>query len=185
MNIYGAGHAVPPAPGGGGGGALPAEIKLPVIGVAQQIRVVGVIGTVAGWPGAPAVTADGFQADPTHQTKIQSWQGISGAVNEQRSMYLVGVFLPAANPTDPAPASGVHTQSEFTTAFQPSLGQVFAIGNGQTFDGVQQVFVVPTGATRLFLGFVDGLKFQGLPGYYHDNAGTLKATVHVDPVCAP
>ena len=40
----------------------------------------------------------------------------------------------------------------------------FIIGSGGTF-------VVPTGATTLYLGLPDGFSFQGPPGAYNDNTG--------------
>ena len=40
---------------------------------------------------------------------------------------------------------------------------------------VQQLFYVPDGATRLYLGIADGGSFQGNPDFYSDNLGTYTA----------
>jgi len=41
---------------------------------------------------------------------------------------------------------------------------------------------VPDGATRLFLGIVDGAYFVGGPDYYDNNAGAFSATFEVTTV---
>ncbi|WP_309669847.1 PEP-CTERM sorting domain-containing protein [Gemmatimonas sp.] len=40
---------------------------------------------------------------------------------------------------------------------------------------MQQLFYVPDGATRLYLGIADGGSFQGNPDFYSDNLGTYTA----------
>ena len=59
---------------------------------------------------------------------------------------------------------------------------MFFIGDGLTGNGtgaVQQ-FVVPTGATRLFLGIADAVGFNDVNhGYYGDNGGSFIATFDV------
>ena len=41
---------------------------------------------------------------------------------------------------------------------------------------------MPDGATRLFLGIVDGAYFVGGPDYYDNNAGAFSATFEVTTV---
>ena len=57
------------------------------------------------------------------------------------------------------------------------LNQPFYIGDGLTSLGVQQLFAVPDGATQLSFGFADAVPqfgiFNGPPGTYSDNAGSL------------
>jgi hypothetical protein len=70
---------------------------------------------------------------------------------------LVGVFLDDAVPGgSPPPGLDAGTNTSFTT-LSPELRQVFFIGDGLTGTGtgVAQQFVVPAGATRLFLGSSD------------------------------
>jgi hypothetical protein len=38
---------------------------------------------------------------------------------------------------------------------------------------------VPDGATRLFLGFAEGMFYKGPPGFYSNNSGELRATIEV------
>jgi hypothetical protein len=59
------------------------------------------------------------------------------------------------------------------SSYSPLLNQVFFIGDGLTGTGsgsVQQ-FVIPAGATRLFLGSSDGA------GANYDNSGSFSVTV--------
>ncbi|MCC6473479.1 MAG: Ig-like domain-containing protein, partial [Burkholderiales bacterium] len=104
-----------------------------------------------------------------------------------KTMFLTGVFLadglPAVAPerldfTDAPDGMG----ADFTD-LTPALGQTFYIGNGRTSGGVLQNFHAPAGATRLFLGFADGLQFgfpQSEPGQYGDNYGVLDAQVQLN-----
>jgi hypothetical protein len=63
------------------------------------------------------------------------------------------------------------------TSLSPLIGQTFFIGNGLTRDtnladygGAVQSFMVPTGATRLYLGTTDGF------GWYNNN-GTFQVDI--------
>lgn len=113
----------------------------------------------------------GFTGNPG--TNINSWNSISGIAGPY-NMWLTGVFLgPTLPPT--APPRLVYSNFSAPTYTSLQLGQVFFIGDGLTGNGsgaVQQ-FGIPTGATRLFLGLVDGSSFQGNPGQYYDNLGSM------------
>ncbi|HKX00766.1 MAG TPA: BACON domain-containing carbohydrate-binding protein [Bryobacteraceae bacterium] len=137
-----------------------------------------VTGSVNCTTGAPMNGPDGSVSCAGGSTSINSYQGISGIVDGHKSMFLAGVFLDDSTPADPAPASLDFTSNENFTTLAPQLRQVFFIGDGLTGDGTgaTQQFQVPAGATRLFLGFADAFGFQGDPGYYSDNAGSLSAT---------
>lgn len=82
---------------------------------------------------------------------------------------LVGVFLgPDAPDGSPPPASldfGASGALDFTS-LSPELKQSFFIGDGLTSGGVVQSFVVPVGATRLFLGTQDGYGWFNNVGAY-------------------
>ena len=54
-----------------------------------------------------------------------------------------------------------------------------------TANGSLQTIIVPPGATRLYLGFVDGYTYQDTPDGYDDNSGALSVTVSALPVCDP
>lgn len=152
--------------------------------------------------GSPRIGPDGGNCTGSAGTMIFSANGISGIVDDSRQMFLTGVFIGPSTPSDPAPASlnfiGVNGHS-FTDLY-PVLNQEFFIGDGLTGtgSGSQQLFHVPDGATRLFLGFADafgfGTPWNNLVGYppssYLDNSGSINAKVSItaattDPVPEP
>jgi len=73
---------------------------------------------------------------------------------------LIGVFLDDTQPdASPAPPALDFSSGGIGINFielAPELKQPFFIGDGRTGGGVAQVFHVPAGATRLFLGTLDG-----------------------------
>jgi hypothetical protein len=58
----------------------------------------------------------------------------------------------------------------YTTLF-PQLKQVFFIGDGLNNQGIRQSIVVPNGATRLFLGTMDG-------GEWNNNVGSFNVNIN-------
>lgn len=91
---------------------------------------------------------------------------------------LIGVFLNATTPSGSGPGqlADFNANQAFTT-LSPGLNQVFFIGDGLTGSGTgsAQTFVVPAGATRLFLGSADN------PGVSFNNTGTFTASVTQGP----
>lgn len=168
-NIFGAGHAEPPAPGGGGGGTLPVVYYLPS-GTDRIVRFSNISGVVSCCGDPPTVGPEGIEAS----SDVGSWGGIAGIVHNNRRLFLAGVFLDDSEPMDPAPARLDCTLDDFLV-LAAELRQTFFIGDGLTGTGEGEVqsFVAPPGATRLYLGFADALDFYGLPGWYHDNLGEL------------
>ncbi|HEX8913407.1 MAG TPA: pilus assembly protein TadG-related protein [Humisphaera sp.] len=86
---------------------------------------------------------------------------------------LVGIFLDDRAPNTYAMAA----EPDFSTAasrnfssLSPPLKQVFFIGDGLDDSGNLQQFVVPAGATRLYLGIMDE------KGWWWDNTGSLSTT---------
>lgn len=71
---------------------------------------------------------------------------------------LLGVFLGPDQPNTTAPPVGLNFQTSGLdfTSLSPLLKQVFFIGDGQTSGSVVQQFMIPEGATRLYLGVMDG-----------------------------
>ncbi len=70
----------------------------------------------------------------------------------------VGVFLDDAIPSGAAPSAldfTTHASRNFES-LSPMLNQVFFVGDGLNTIPAQQSFYVPIGATRLFLGTMDG-----------------------------
>ncbi len=91
---------------------------------------------------------------------------------------LAGVFLNANAPTSaPAPTGRVDwtnsTQADQAVYSNIQKQQPFMIGTGQTTAGVTKQFLVPPGATRLYLGIWDGV-------CYNNNSGTLTGTLTVN-----
>ena len=129
----------------------------------------------------------------TFYVAMDSFGGISGmqlfesTPADRRVMFLAGVFLTDDEPTASAPASLDFSSTALGRSFSelsPLLQQTFYIGDGLTGDGTgsAQTFWVPDGATRLFLGIVDGAYFVGGPDYYDNNAGAFSATFQVTTV---
>ncbi|MEE9412194.1 MAG: hypothetical protein V3V22_03985 [Methylococcales bacterium] len=105
-------------------------------------------------------------------SNIDSFGGISGYLGPKGA--LVGVFLGNEIPDGEAPEPIDFSSSNQAIDFDmlnPELGQVFFIGDGVNSTTAAQEFIVPAGATRLFLGVPDALGFNGAPGSYDDNDG--------------
>lgn len=84
---------------------------------------------------------------------------------------LIGVFLTDEQPdkvrgTMPEALDYTTSKSRNKTSYSPKLRQPFFIGDGKTNNGVLQSFVVPNGATRLYLGTMDGYE-------WNNNVGSL------------
>lgn len=192
-NIFGAGHASPPA-GAFGAGTLPPGFTFSAA-AGQILTFSSVTGTVRIDDDNTPGYSNGADGGTLYtRTDVSSAGGIAGVVDDSRTMFLVGVFLDSTEPSDPAPARLDFSSSslgENFSSLSPLLGQLFFIGDGLTGTGtgaVQQ-FSVPASATRLFLGFADSYSFgtntiSGPPGFYGDNDGTLVATFDISGASA-
>ena len=162
---------------GGRGGQMPSAITLAPEGTVVTFpKVVGKAGCMAD----AVFGADGGDCAGGN-TDLTSTSNIAGIVAHDRSLFLVGLFT-AAKPPAKAPERLDFSPDKLGVAFPqltPKLGQVFFIGDGKTGtgSGVLQKFVIPKGATTLYLGYADGFSFQGTPGAYGDNKGGLNVTV--------
>jgi hypothetical protein len=129
-------------------------------------------GSVGGVGSAP--TPDGMPGlDSASANNLSGLAGPSDA--------LVGVFIGSGVPTGSTPAaldfSTMASQSAGTIS--PLLQQVFFIGDGLTGTGTgsTQLFTIPSGATRLFLGSSD------TAGSNFNNSGFF--TVNVSDISVP
>ncbi|HZQ48261.1 MAG TPA: hypothetical protein VFC07_14690 [Verrucomicrobiae bacterium] len=130
-------------------------------------------------------TASGTEANHTNRTSYGSegntnnvlahsagaQNGISSCTAPIDS--LLGVFLRPDLPSltsAPAALDFTTQAARDYTNLAPPLKQVFFIGNGVTSSGLTQTVVVPPGATRLFLGPMDGF-------HWYDNVGEFTVTV--------
>jgi hypothetical protein len=156
-----------------GGGELPPEISVAGLKYVTFPSVTGGVG-YSGYQGGGH--PDGLTDGNYPRTNIDAHQGISGVVHDSRIMFLVGVFIDDAEPRDPAPTSLNLTSANDDNVIAPGPRQVFFIGDGQTATGQPQRFMVPAGATRLFLGFADSMGFTGAHATYGDNDGAIAAS---------
>lgn len=86
---------------------------------------------------------------------------------------LVGIFLDARTPSTYGQSIELDFSSSTSRNFQtlsPGLKQVFFIGDGLDDAGRLQQFIIPTGATRFYLGIMDE------KGWWWDNTGLLQTT---------
>jgi len=186
-NIFGAGHAVAPDPGGGGGGVLPAAYAFSA--APGQVLEFSSAAGVVSCCGSPAYVGNGPDGAQfaSGSTDILPFGGISGILHGQRTMFLAAVFLDDSEPADPAPARldfSVLALGDMFSSLSPQLRQVFFVGDGLTGTGggATQVFAVPATATRVYFGFADAFQFgdpSSLPGYYDDNVGELQVEFDV------
>jgi hypothetical protein len=186
-NIYGAGHATPPAPGGGGAGTLPPMVTF-TAGSFSVLTFSSVAGTVTlnVGSGDNSNDGDGFGAAST-DSSANAFNVISG-ISGPFAGWLVGVFETDTEPTDPPPASlDFNTIDINFTMLSPAINQLFFIGDALSGHGsgsVQQ-FAVPENATRLFLGISDAPGYHGAAGAYDDNAGSFVATFNIPEPAVP
>ncbi len=161
----------------GRGGVLPSKITLAAGG--GIVTFPKVIGKAACLDEA-GTDADGGDCAGGN-TDILPAGSFSGIKHHERTMFLVGVFVGAKLPAKAPPSLDFSANALGTTftKLEPVLGQVFYIGDGTpgTPPGGTHDFVIPKGATQLYLGYADAYAFQGTPGAYGDNKGGLSVTV--------
>ena len=106
-------------------------------------------------------------------------QAAANGINKTKAPLnaMVGIFLDDRAPNTYAQAAAGDFSDEINrdfTTLAPPVKQVFFIGDGLDKDGNLQEFVVPLGATRLYIGIMDE------KGWWWDNTGTLSTTVMDD-----
>jgi hypothetical protein len=127
---------------------------------------------VVGHPGDPA-GPDGAPFIFNHSTGAEN--GISDIMVPINS--LLGVFLGASQPDlNPPPTAldfSLSASRDYLT-LAPALQQVFFMGDGVTDLAVPQTILAPPGATRLFLGTMDGYGWA-------NNIGSFDVTIAAVP----
>ncbi len=114
----------------------------------------------------------GPEGDTSWCVQQQSANGINST--KAPIMALMGIFLDGRRPDTyaQAPALDYSIDSKRNAQeMKPLLKQVFYIGDGQDNTGQLQRFVVPDGATRLFVGIMDE------KGWWWDNENPLNTTM--------
>jgi Flp pilus assembly protein TadG len=132
----------------------------------QTLTFDSIDGTARHDPNLPYFNPDGELSDIGHNTNRDE-NGIADVVGAPINS-LVGVFLGPDRPDDsPAPSRldfTTDTQRNFNT-LTPQLKQIFFIGDGLDSNGNRQQFIVPPGATRLYLATWDFFEWNNNAGY--------------------
>jgi hypothetical protein len=122
---------------------------------------------------AASIGADGASWDTTHMYNSPdgNYNGLQNGIQSLTAPQnaLIGVFLTNSQPstvTPPSTALDYSTSASQNESNYNSLQtqQPFFIGDGKTSSGTTQTFVVPAGATRLYLGVFDGWQNWDNPG---------------------
>jgi hypothetical protein len=155
--------------------------------VGATLTFTAVTGGVSYAGGSPTDGPDGNSGNlistPDYEGGLTTINNIAGYYHAPVDA-LVGVFLGPNDPTtNPAPALLDFGPGALGTNFgglTPTLQQIFFIGDGLTGTGSGgvQKFIVPTGATRLYLGVVDGF------GWFN-NSGSISVTVNSNAAVTP
>jgi hypothetical protein len=168
----------------------PAMMSMSTIGISpgQTILFDGVTGTT-DYGGGTAGDADGdgtkivtlgspsFGSYTYFTSPMNGMSNIKAPINS-----MMAVFLDDSQPDSTAAPSpldfSTSTNRDFTS-LSPQLKQVFFVGDGRRSTGEAQQFVVPAGATRLFIGNMDGWQWNNNTGGY---TATINSTVSVSTV---
>ena len=189
-NLFVAGGNASTASFSGGAGVSPVAISL-LAGTGRVLTFGAVAGTwtcagaTAGVGGGPYVGPDGGACAGT-ATNVNSLNKIAGISTASNTMFLSGLFLGPSLPAS-APSARSYTdaqagQASFTNI---QIGQIFFIGDGLSAMSAIQSFLIPDGATTLYLGVADAFAFNGDPGYYDDNGGSLTARYSIQASTVP
>lgn len=175
-NIYGAGHSPPhdaPSVGVHDGGLPPVFVTLDLLGSPSRI-ILSASGGVAFCPSCGVGGPEGIDLNSSGPPL----NGISGLMNF-RGRSLTACFTSDADPMDPPPPTLDFAQIGINfLSIAPQLHQLFYIGDGTADpNGVSQVIRVPAGATKLYLGLIDGTISGGFPDWYEDNSGSFTINV--------
>ena len=125
--------------------------------------------------------ANASSYDPDGNTGFIVSQDLANGINQTYAPLnsLVGIFLDNRAPNTYAAAAELDFSSGVSRDFNtlsPGLKQVFFIGDGMNSNRELQEFVVPAGATRLYLGIMDE------KGWWWDNTGAIETSVMNDSV---
>jgi hypothetical protein len=126
-------------------------------------------GMVFNFPGPVDPPVGDLSQIISHLTAAEN--GLSDIVAPVNS--LVGVFLGPSQPDPSAPATLDFSTADSRdyTSLAPALQQVFYIGDGLTSTGAPHQVTVPDGATRLYLGTMDGFEWSNDSGAFSVRVG--------------
>ena len=161
-----------PAPGSFPG-TKPPSLDIP--NNATAVTVINATGLVACCGGAPDVPPDGG-ASPT---SITPSTGSIGPYEGANNLPLVGVFLRRQAWVTRLMTSTATTTADSARRPQGSSSPSTS-ATAATPGGARQVYRIPSGAARLYLGIADSFGFNGPPDYYDDNGGSFSARVRFE-----
>jgi hypothetical protein len=137
---------------------------------------------VVGHPGDPA-NPDGAAGAVTSRLI-----GANNGMSDLKSPIdaLIGVFIgpgqPNLNPTPGTLDFSTAGSRDYTT-LSPGLQQVFFMGDGLTSGSLTQTIIAPAGATRLFIGTMDGYGWANNTGDFRVNISTSNSVPDSTPYC--
>jgi len=121
---------------------------------------------------APATDANGNQDD----IESHALGGILGKSKITAPLNsLLGVFLGSVDPSTlaiPPALDFTSLAARNYTNLKPQIGQIFFIGTGVNSDGSYRQIVVPPGASRFYMGIMDGYQ-------WNNNVGSLNGGIIV------
>ncbi len=140
-------------------GESPSQLTGLTLTPGEALTFDNIAGNGQNGPDEESVTADGNT----------NWVlgNDAGAEHGKSNLYapissVIGVFL-----DDSVPAGNVPPTLDFSSpesrefkSLAPQLRQMFFIGDGMTTDGDVQEFAIPPGATRLYIGKMDGYEWN-------------------------
>jgi hypothetical protein len=173
-NIFGASGELP------GGGTLPVCIAKTRFKNRSEVVFSSVSGKTLCLPGEATGTPDGNAGCSTSSTNISPSSGPISGISAPGDLFLIGVFTD--NPVGGERPPNLSLSNTSADTYRPKLNQTFFVGDGRTGEGTgkSQRFVVPKGAKRFCLGFADAFFFNGEPGFFDTNVGSLTATFGIE-----
>lgn len=168
MDIYEAGA------NSSGAGNAPVELAL-VFDPGDVVRFPSINGSTDCHAAGSNCVATGPEGNLGADVSVGTVNLLSGIQYRGNfSLPLMGVFLGTSLPAV-APVALDFRNAEDFERLDPLLGQIFWIGDGVTGAGVGDVqeFGIPSGATRLALGFIDPV--------HGDNNGGLSVNIEIAP----
>jgi Flp pilus assembly protein TadG len=126
----------------------------------QSLTFDSIEGTARHDPNLPMFNPDGESTDINSNITVPRNLGELGKSNVIAPINAVmAVFLDDTKPSNystyPPVLDFSTTASRNFTVLKPQLRQIFFVGDGKRDDGATQTFVVPKGATRLYMGMMD------------------------------
>lgn len=156
-----------------GGDLAPAQSPALISGISggsfYSFSVTGWVNNSPGASSGPGPDGDIGQVI-THSAGAQN--GISNLTAPINS--LIGVFTTGEQPSSPGAylVFGDAASLNFDS-IAPTLNQAFFIGNGLTSSAQLQTFLAPTGASRLYLGTMDGYEWSNNSGEFNVTATAI------------